>query len=82
MIHGVSDGHFKRFRKLGNAGQTVGVTGDHFLSDTVGAHQAPFVVVAKIAAVRLKAAQPNLSKTFKPAVLVNRFWGDMTVVVN
>ena len=77
VIHGVADGHGQCLGKLLETLTIRLVTGDVSFGHTVGAHHAPLVVVAKVAAVRVAAAQPHLGDVLKTAVLVDltgRMW--------
>ena len=57
------------------------VAGDVLFGHAVGAHHAPLVVVAEVAAVRVAAAQPDLSNVLKAAVLVDLAGRNVAVIV-
>ena len=81
VVHRVADGHGQSLCKLLEALAVGLITGDVLLGHTVGTHHAPLVVVAKVAAVRVAAAQPYLSDVLKAAVLVDLTRRDVAVVV-
>ena len=81
VVHRVADGHGQSLCKLLEALAVGLITGDVLLGHTVGTHHAPLVVVAKVAAVRVAAAQPYLSDVLKAAVLVDLTGRDVAVVV-
>ena len=80
-MHRVADGHFQALGKLLKALTIRLVTGDVLLGHAVGAHHAPLVVVAEVAAVRVAAAQPDLSDVVEAAVLVDLAGRDVAVIV-
>ena len=82
MIHRVSDGHLQRLDKLEEALIIRPVSGDIILADPVGAHDAPFIVISEIAALRLLSAQPYLDQVVEAAVFVDFFRIDVAVVVH
>ena len=81
VVHRVADGHGQSLCKLLEALAVGLITGDVLLGHTVGTHHTPLVVVAKVAAVRVAAAQPYLSDVLKAAVLVDLTGRDVAVVV-
>ena len=81
MIHGIANGHLQSLCKLQKPLKVRFMTGDIILRGSVGPHDTPLIVVAKIAAVRIFSAQPYLCDVVKAAVLINLLRRDMAVVV-
>ena len=81
VIHWVTDSQFQRLSKLPDAQFVVGITGDFILTDTVGAHHAPLIVVTEIGAVRVFPSKPDLREVIKADILVNIFRGDVAMKV-
>ncbi len=82
VVHRVADRHFQRFDKFLEAFIARFAAGDIVFGGAVRAHDAPFVVVAEVAAVGVPAAQPDLREIVKTAVFVNFLGGDVAVVVD
>ena len=81
VVHRVADGHGQSLCELLEALAIGLVPGDVLFRHTVGAHHAPLVVVAEVAAVRVAAAQPDLSDVVEAAVLVDLAGRDVAVIV-
>ena len=81
VVHRVADGHGQSLSELLEALAVRLVAGDVLLGHAVGAHDAPLVVVAEVAAVRVAAAQPDLSNVVEAAVLVDLTGRNVAVVI-
>ena len=81
VVHRVADGHGQSLSELLEALAIGLVAGDVLFGHAVGAHHAPLVVVAEVAAVRVAAAQPDLSNVLKAAVLVDLAGRNVAVIV-
>ena len=81
VVHRVADGHGQSLSELLEALAVRLVAGDVLLRHAVGAHDAPLVVVAEVAAVRVAAAQPDLSDVVEAAVLVDLTGRNVAVVI-
>ena len=81
VVHRVADGHGQSLSELLETLAVGLVAGDVLLRHTVGAHDAPLVVVAEVAAVRVAAAQPDLSDVVEAAVLVDLTGRNVAVVI-
>ena len=81
VVHGVADGHLQGLDKLQVALVGGLVAGDVVLADAVGAHDAPLVVVAEVAAVGVLAAEPDFDQVVEAAVFVDLAGRDVAVVV-
>ncbi len=82
MVHGVADGHFNGFDKLHEFLEGIAHTGDVEFVHTVGAHNAPLVVVAGEGAVGIFTAQPNLGQVIEATVLVDFLRIQMAMIVS
>jgi len=81
VVHRVADGHGQSLSELLEALAIGLVAGDVLFGHAVGAHHAPLVVVAEVAAVRVAAAQPDLSDVVEAAVLVDLAGRDVAVII-
>ena len=81
VVHRVADGHGQSLSELLETLAVGLVAGDVLLRHAVGAHDAPLVVVAEVAAVRVAAAQPDLSDVVEAAVLVDLTGRNVAVVI-
>ena len=81
VVHRVADGHGQSLCKLLEALAVGLIAGNVLLRHATGAHHAPLIMVAKVAAVRVAAAQPHLSDILKAAVLIDLAGRDMAVVI-
>ena len=81
VVHRVADGHGQSLSELLETLAVGLVAGDVLLGHAVGAHHAPLVVVAEVAAVRVAAAQPDLSDVVEAAVLVDLTGRNVAVIV-
>ena len=82
MVHGIADSQLQRLHKLQKTLVIVLLAGDIVLADAVGAHDAPFIMVAEIGAVRLLSAQPHLGQVVKAPILIDLPRRDMAVIVD
>ena len=80
--HWVSDGHLQRLHELEIALIGGLVAGDVLLRHPVGAHDAPLVMVAEVAAVGVAPAEPDLGQIVEAPVFIDLPRRDVAVVVH
>ena len=82
MVHRVADGKLQRLDELLKALEGGLAASDVLLVHAVGAHHAPLVMVAEVAAVRILTAEPDLDEVVEAAVFIDLAGRDVAVIVD